>query len=284
MDPTKRLYENRNIIREKNLKENREIWKFIIDNIEEKDVITTAKNHETLVFKIDNKKFHNQNIKDLNNIEKVLTSVASQIFKINSIEFNTDEIKKVNLLLIKRKIRAILNSPSEIQAHFCKNPNKQTCDETLQTEMLNEKIDSLSLNASKAKPNMYIFDGKFTDKNEGAKSIDTFIANKNITSEDFFSNLEKYNNSLIMLGYQKTIMVAGGHQNNQLKDILSFINQADQYIKNNNNRISFFVQADGDYCVDNMQKIRKEIINKNKIFAGTTTDIIDWIINVSKKI
>ena len=30
-------------------------------------------------------------------------------------------------------------------------------------------------------------------------------------------------------------MVAGGHQNNQLKDILSFINQADQYIKNNKN-------------------------------------------------
>ena len=94
MDPTKRLYENRNIIREKNLKENREIWKFIIDNIEEKDVITTAKNHETLVFKINSKKFHNQNIKDLNNIEKVLTSVASQIFKINSIEFNIDEIEE----------------------------------------------------------------------------------------------------------------------------------------------------------------------------------------------
>lgn len=79
-------------------------------------------------------------------------------------------------------------------------------------------------------------------------------------------------------------MVSGGHQNNQLKDILSFINQADEYIKNNNDNVFFFVQADGDYCLDNMDKISAEIKDKKRIFAGTTLEIIKGIKSVSKNV
>jgi len=284
MDPIKRLYENRNNIRKKNLTENIEIWRFILDNVEDDDVITKAKNHETLSFKLKNQKLNNKKIDFIINTEKALTSVASQIFKMNAIEFNIENIEDIKLDLIKKKISSILNSPSEIQAHFCKNPNKQTCDETLQTLMLNEKINELNLYANKAKAYMYIFNGGFTNKNKGAKSIDIFIAEKNITPELYFTEPKKFSNKLIFLGYQKTIMVAGGHQNNQLKDILSFINQADEYIKNNNDNVFFFVQADGDYCLDNMDKISKEIKNKKRIFAGTTLEIIKGIKNASKKV
>lgn len=287
MNPIKRLYENRNKLRETNLTANIKIWNFILDNIEEKDINSSSINLETLNFAITNEKLINQiNNHDYNHndIEKVLTSIASQIFKMNSIQFSIDNIEKVNLSIIKSKIKAILSCPREIQSHFCKNPNKQNCDEAFQTSMLNEKIDYLGLKAYKAKPNMYIYDGKFTTKKKGAKSIDVFISNKNTTSENFFLNTEKYKESLIMLGYQKTIMVSGGHQDNQLKDILLFINKADQYIKNKKNKILFFVQADGGYCVDKMSKINDAVVDKNKIFAGTTVDIIEWIINVSKKI
>jgi|TARA_B110000977_G_scaffold130624_1_gene166525 hypothetical protein len=287
VNPINRLYENRNKLREINLTANIKIWNFILDNIEEKDINTSSMNLETLNFAITSEKLinqiNNQNYNH-NDVEKVLTSIASQVFKMNSIQFSIDNIKKINLSIIKSKIKAILNCPREIQSHFCKNPNKQNCDEAFQTSMLNEKIDYLGLKACKAKPNMYIYDGKFTDKKKGAKSIDVFISNKNTRSEDFFLNTEKYKESLIMLGYQKTIMVSGGHQDNQLKDILLFINKADQYIKNKNNKILFFVQADGGYCVDKMSKIKDSVVDKNKIFVGTTVDIIEWIINVSKKI
>ena len=151
MDPIKRLYENRNNIRKKNLTENIEVWRFILDNIEDDDVITKAKNHETLSFKLKNQKLKNKKIDFIINTEKALTSVASQIFKMNAIEFNIENIEDIKLDLIKKKISSILNSPSEIQAHFCKNPNKQTCDETLQTLMLNEKINELNLYANKSK-------------------------------------------------------------------------------------------------------------------------------------
>ena len=70
---------------------------------------------------------------------------------------------------------------------------------------------------------MYIFNGEFTKKNKGAKSIDIFIAEKDILPITYFSNTKKYSDKLIFLGYQKTIMVAGGHQNNQLKDIFCLI-------------------------------------------------------------
>lgn len=284
MNPIKRLYENRNNLREKNLSENIDIWQFICNNIDDNNVVNKARNHETLSFKLKNQKLKNKNIDFIKDTERVLTSVASQIFKMNAIEFNIENIEDINLDLIKKKISSILKSPSEIQAHFCKNPNKQTCDETLQTLMLNEEINKLNLYANKAKPYTYIFNGGFTKKNKGAKSIDVFVAEKNLTPELYFAEPKKYSNKIIFLGYQKTIMVSGGHQNNQLKDILSFINQADEYIKNNNDNIFFFVQADGDYCVDNMDKILKEIKNKSKIFAGTTVEIIKGIKDVSKKV
>tara|TARA_B100001250_G_C19637150_1_gene716541 strand:- start:21 stop:875 length:855 start_codon:yes stop_codon:yes gene_type:complete len=284
MNPIKRLYDNRNNLRKKNLSENIEIWQFIINNINDNNVVAKAMNYETLSFKLKNQKMINRNIEFTKNTEKVLTSIASQIFKMNAIEFEIENIEDIKLDLIKKKINSILNSPSEIQAHFCKNPNKQTCDETLQTLMLNEKINDLNLHASKAKPYMYIFNGEFTKKNKGAKSIDIFIAEKDILPITYFSNTKKFSDKLIFLGYQKTIMVAGGHQNNQLKDILSYINQADEYIKKNNDNVFFFVQADGDYCIDNMSKILKEIQNKKKIFAGTTIEIIEGIKDVSKKI
>ena len=284
MNPIKRLYDNRNNLRKKNLSENIEIWQFIINNINDNNVVAKATNYETLSFKLKNQKMINRNIEFTKNTEKVLTSIASQIFKMNAIEFEIENIEDIKLDLIKKKINSILNSPSEIQAHFCKNPNKQTCDEALQTLMLNEKINDLNLHASKAKPHMYIFNGEFTKKNKGAKSIDIFIAEKDILPITYFSNTKKFSDKLIFLGYQKTIMVAGGHQNNQLKDILSYINQADEYIKKNNDNVFFFVQADGDYCIDNMSKILKEIQNKKKIFAGTTIEIIEGIKDVSKKI
>lgn len=112
MDPIKRLYENRNNIRKKNLAENIDIWRFILDNIEDDDVVKKVENSETLLFKLKNQKLKNKKIDFIINTEKVLTSVASQIFKMNAIEFNIENIEDIKLDLIKKKISSILNSPS----------------------------------------------------------------------------------------------------------------------------------------------------------------------------
>ena len=44
---------------------------------------------------------------------------------------------------------------------------------------------------------MYIFNGGFTNKNKGAKSIDIFVAEKNITPELYFTEPKKFSNKLI---------------------------------------------------------------------------------------
>ena len=54
MSPIKRLYKNRIEIREKNLIKDLDIWKFILENINSKDVVSVARNSETLEFKIVN--------------------------------------------------------------------------------------------------------------------------------------------------------------------------------------------------------------------------------------
>ena len=287
MSPIKRLYKNRIEIREKNLIKDLDIWKFILENINSKDVVSVARNNETLEFKIVNQEISKLTSNyDFNqqDIEKRLISIASQIFKVNSIEYNIDDIEEINLDLVKKKIRLILDSPKPIQLHFCVIPNKQGCDEAMQNIMLNEEINFLNLKASKFKPNTYLYDSKFTNKKpKKTKSIDSFISKMNINSEDFYSNPQKFKKELIFLGYQKVIMVSGGHQDNQLKDILSFVNNADNYTKDNISYTYFFVQADGDYCIDNMHKIKNEIKNKKRIFAGTTNELVKWIKDVKKK-
>lgn len=287
MSPIKRLYKNRIEIREKNLIKDLNIWKFILKNINSKDVVSVAKNSETLEFKIENKKISKQTSNyDFNiyDIEKRLISIASQIFKVNSIEYNISDIEEINLDLVKKKIRLILDSPKPIQLHFCVIPNKQGCDEAMQSIMLNEEINSSNLKASKFKPNTYLYDSKLTNKKpKKTKSIDSFISSMNISSENFYLNPQKFKKDLIFLGYQKVIMVSGGHQDNQLRDILSFVNNADSYTKDNTSYTYFFVQADGDYCIDNMHKIKNEIKNKKKIFAGTTNEVIKWIKDVKEK-
>mgnify|MGYP001472955135 CR=1 FL=1 len=81
MSPIKRLYKNRIEIREKNLIKDLNIWKFILKNINSKDVVSVAKNSETLEFKIENKKISKQTSNydfNINDIEKRLISIASQ--------------------------------------------------------------------------------------------------------------------------------------------------------------------------------------------------------------
>ena len=58
MDPIQKLYENRNKIRENNLKKDIEIWKYITQNITEKDVEYQSVDTETI-------KFSNKDIRDM---------------------------------------------------------------------------------------------------------------------------------------------------------------------------------------------------------------------------
>jgi hypothetical protein len=124
-------------------------------------------------FKIGQDKITQKQLVELRDLFK-LNRKQNEIFFINENDF------------IKKKISSILNSPSEIQAHFCKNPNKQTCDETLQTLMLNEKINSNEAEDSYSimplltnKPNLYdrtnsihhSIDGKFAIRSGNYKLI-----------------------------------------------------------------------------------------------------------------
>lgn len=285
MDPIQKLYLNRNKLRENNLKKEIEIWKYITQNITEEDVEYHSVDSETIKFKL--KKRINVDIKK-EEIQRILTSIASQIFKVNAAEFDINNIDQVNLSMVLKKINLILNSDKEIQKHFCTIPNKQGADEKLQTSMLNEEMIKIGLRAHKPSQAMYLNSlGQIinTKTKNGPKSIDLFVSRDEIESNKFFNNQATNNNELIIMGYQKVIMVSGGHQDNQLKDIYSFINAAEKYKNNNNdNKVFFIVQADGHYCKNKMNNIHSEIKNKRFVFAGSTLEVIKWIKDVKEKL
>ena len=116
MDPIKRLYDNRNNLREKNLKLNIKIWEYILKNIEEENISKKVKNSETLAFKllIETSEFKKKDV------EAVLTSVASQIFKINSIEFNIENIEQINMAMVKKKLMQSFNRLKKYKHIFVK--------------------------------------------------------------------------------------------------------------------------------------------------------------------
>jgi hypothetical protein len=72
-------------------------------------------------------------------------------------------------------------------------------------------------------------------------------------------------------------MVAGGHQDNQLKDSIDFINQCNKYCENINNNFYFFVQSDGQEAMNKINDLTIAIKNKKKIFAGSSDKLIEWI-------
>ena len=73
-------------------------------------------------------------------------------------------------------------------------------------------------------------------------------------------------------------MVAGGHQDNQLKDSINFINQCNNYCENvSNNNFYFFVQSDGQEAMNKINDLTRAIKNKKRIFAGSSDKLIEWI-------
>ena len=97
------------------------------------------------------------------------------------------------------------------------------------------------------------------------------------------NSIEK-NSNLIFLGYSKTVIDNGGHQDNQFAGVESFIDEAHKFIqKNMTENIYFFGQLDGDESIKNIPQIHKSRKDNDKIYVGTTMSLIKWILEIYEK-
>lgn len=279
METIKRLYKNRNDKREINLDNELKIWKFIHQSGSD-DILIAGINsdEEEIIFELNNQKLQIYNL-NKKEVIRILQTFAKKIFRINSYHYKIKEMSEMNINFIKDHAKELLSLPRHIQLFLCTEPNKQSVDEIEQRNILNEELNLINYFATKPKGNWYIKENNFElrrTKNKDLKSIDCIIAPNNLNIEDL-NTIDK--NKKVFFGYCKVIMVAGGHQDNQIKDAINFVKKCNIYCQNENNSFIFFIQADGKYAIKNIELIKNNIINNDRIFAGTTIELINWIKN-----
>lgn len=273
-----RLYKNRNILREENLKKEVILWNLILNSDESEIKIKgLSKKKDKILFEINLKKKNNNLNFDKKHLKRILETFSLRIYRLNSDHYNIKKLDEITIDIIKDHTKELLKLPSHLQLFLCTEPNRQGVDEVEQRKIVNEGIIGSSYVASKPKGHWYLKDNKIEYKDKKIKkmkSIDCIISPNDLNISDL-STLD--NNKKLFFGYCKVIMVAGGHQDNQLKDSKSFINQCDEYCENEDNNFNFFVQCDGQEAMNKINDLTRIIKNKKRIFAGSSDKLIEWI-------
>ena len=157
----KQIIENRNNVREKNLREDLLIWRKIIE-LNESDIKLFSKGD--IVCELNSNKYDNQEEKDA--IVDKIKSIVSTIFRIHSHHFKINTIQEIGLSHVKEYTQWILNLNKEIQLHFCKNPTKQGVDEKYQIMKLDEHISSVGLYVKNSTNHLYSQWRNLSEKNK----------------------------------------------------------------------------------------------------------------------
>ena len=265
MDPIRRILENRDLLREKNLKSEKKIWKKI-SKLKNENIILK---NET--FKIN---FNTVNLEEFNQqtFQRVFNTLIKSIYRMNKAQYSLSSVKDINLEILKLHVSKILKTDKEIQIYFCTEPNKQGVDEDEQLVMLNEKLNILNYKASGDRGNIFVSKKGISDEKHGlSKRIDALIVNK-----DYGFDLSK-DTYPVFIGYNKFIKDAGGHQNNQINDACDFVKDSNNYCKNFEDKKFFYVQLDGYEAERKMYKVNNEIMLKDRICVGNTLKILDWV-------
>jgi len=273
-----RLYKNRNILREENLKKEVILWNLILNSDEsEIKIKSLSKKKDKILFEINFKKKNNNLDFDKKHLRRILETFSLRIYRLNSDHYNIKKLDEITIDIIKDHTKELLKLSSHLQLFLCTEPIRQGVDEVEQRKIINEGIIDSSYVARKPKEHWYVKDNKIEDKKKKIKkikSIDCIISPIDLNISDL-STLDK--KKKLFFGYCKVIMVAGGHQDNQLKDSKNFIYQCDKYCENKDNNFNFFVQCDGQEAYNKINDLRKIIKNKKRIFAGSSDELIEWI-------
>ena len=267
LDPTKRILDNRDLLREKNLQSEIKIWKKIIE-LNDKDIDTK----KSIKVKLNNIELNDIN---KNEFKRVFETIAKSIYRMNKIHYGLSGIKDVSLENIKSHISKILNMEKEQQIFFCTEPNKQGVDEDEQLIMLNEELNIFQYKALGDQGDIFISEKGISSTKKGySKRIDAII----IHEEDLNKTFDEIEDP-IFIGYNKFIKDAGGHQNNQLDDACNFVVDSNRYCEKFDNKKFFYVQLDGPEAEKKMDLVKNRI-ESERICVGNTIKIIEW----SKKI
>ncbi|MGZ9756249.1 hypothetical protein [Mycoplasma sp. 4423] len=202
------------------------------------------------------KKRRMHNIKD---VKRLLIqndkSLLEKIYKdANRYDLDVDFIKDK---IINEDIFALIR--------YAKDPNKQNIHEDILLEYFHNQLYNVTIH-------------KLPKTGKNAKFINSFGNILNLSDREYNEitnksiDFEFIKDDIIFYFTFKYTNEKGGAQDNQRNDVMIFIENAN---KNQDDKVKFLVILDGNYYVDQINKI-KECINSEKTFVLNSSQIYDF--------
>lgn len=279
MNPNLRIFKALNKKRRENLETDEKIWKFLL-TIKDSDF---TKRKGSIRYSIYKNKVNEEKYPDLkwstDDLNEHLNSFTSEIRRANLLQYFESEENQFQIVepqIIKKHINHYLSCPQEVKIHLCTDPGKQKTHEKEQVKMLNESLadEYKCYNfPSGGKGKKYLDHGQINDSSgrSRCKNIDCAVIQKDLEITNFKQS-EK-----IFLGTLKYIFESGGAQDSQWKDVKGFIKESNDYCVKNDNNYYFYAQLDGKWANDRTNELLNVIENDKRIFAGNSSEVIEWI-------
>lgn len=188
-----------------------------------------------------------------------------------------DDPTSVSLDMISKVAEEVVNGNLLLQLMMCREPNRQTSDETIQYEIRKKYLGSQGWEVTNLTPGYktlgngdWIFnDAATVAKGEEvkARSIDFEMSKGNIVINDF----------------SKFALVAGGGQGHQMKESKYFLAEVRKYVDKHDDSVYFADTLDGAYAEKFIEEHRALLQGyEHRVFVGNTEQVITWALSLDK--
>jgi len=188
-----------------------------------------------------------------------------------------DDPTSVSLDMISKVAEEVVNGNLLLQLMMCREPNRQTSDETIQYEIRKKYLGSQGWEVNNLTPGYktlgngdWIFnDAATVAKGEEvkARSIDFEMSKGNIVINDF----------------SKFALVAGGGQGHQMKESKYFLAEVRKYVDKHDDSVYFADTLDGAYAEKFIEEHRALLQGyEHRVFVGNTEQVITWALSLDK--
>jgi len=188
-----------------------------------------------------------------------------------------DDPTSVTLEMISNIAKEVVDGNLLLQLMMCREPNRQTSDETIQYEIRKKYLEELGWEVKNLTPGYktlgngdWIFNDAATiakGEEVKARSIDFEMSKGNIVINDF----------------SKFALVAGGGQGHQMKESKYFLVEVRKYIDKHNNNVYFADTLDGAYAEKFIEEHRALLKGyEHRVFVGNTEQVVTWALSLAK--
>jgi hypothetical protein len=158
----------------------------------------------------------------------------------------------------------LLDSPKKCQKYFCRNASRQSVDEDVQIQTVQ---DYTGLDVEKPTNGAYtVANGEIQNK-------------KDVKNKKFSRSVDSVIRSLSAYGFLKYSGPVGSVTSvHQVGESKSYIEECKKYCDRHKDDKIFFVQVDGIAGEEHLPEMLELIgEHSDRIFAGNTESVIDWL-------